>query len=81
MADKGLLELDGHPAVGTYKQALTAGGIPCALFAVDAVPRAVERLKSLGVTFTQETLQMGPVTTTVLDDTCRNLVQNASHPR
>ena len=31
------------------------------------------------VTFTQETLQMGPVTTAVLDDTCGNLIQIASH--
>ena len=74
-----LLEPDGHPAVGPFREALTADGIPSASFAVDDVPREVERLKALGVAFTQETLQMGPVTTAVLDDTCGNLIQIASH--
>src|SRR5476649_262442 len=54
-----LLEPDGHPAVGPFKDALSADGIPFASFAVDDVPKEVERLKALGVTFTQETLQMG----------------------
>jgi hypothetical protein len=31
----------------------------------------------LGVRFTQEALQMGPVTTAVLDDACGNLIQIA----
>jgi hypothetical protein len=39
-----------------------------------------ERLKALGVRFTQEPLAMGPVTTAVLDDTCGNLIQIASVP-
>jgi DNA-binding transcriptional ArsR family regulator len=73
-----LLEPDSHPAVGPYREALSADGIPCASFAVDDVPKEVERLKALGVNFTQETLQMGPVTTAVLDDTCGNLIQIAS---
>jgi len=74
-----LLEPAGHPAVGPYRDALGADGIPGASFAVDDVPKEVERLKVLGVTFTQEALQMGPVTTAVLDDTCGNLIQIASH--
>ena len=74
-----LLEPAGHPAVGPYRDALSADGIPGASFAVDDVPKEVERLKALGVTFTQETLQMGPVTTAVLDDTCGNLIQIVSH--
>ena len=73
-----LLEPEGHPAVGPFKEALSADGIPFASFAVEDVPKEVERLKALGVTFTQETLQMGPVTTAVLDDTCGNLIQIAS---
>jgi hypothetical protein len=32
----------------------------------------------MGVHFTQEPLEMGPVTTAVLDDTCGNLIQLAS---
>jgi len=73
-----LLEPDGHPAVGPFKKALSADGIPFASFAVDDVPAEVERLKALGVHFTQEALQMGPVTTAVLDDTCGNLIQISS---
>jgi catechol 2,3-dioxygenase-like lactoylglutathione lyase family enzyme len=37
-----------------------------------------ERLTGLGVRFTQEPAQMGPVTTAVLDDTCGNLIQIAA---
>jgi hypothetical protein len=36
-----------------------------------------ERLRALGVRFTQEPVDMGPVTTAVLDDTCGNLIQIA----
>jgi catechol 2,3-dioxygenase-like lactoylglutathione lyase family enzyme len=73
-----LLEPDEHPAVARFKEALTADGIPFASFAVDDVPGEVERLRALGVRFTQEPLAMGPVTTAVLDDTCGNLIQIAS---
>jgi hypothetical protein len=34
-------------------------------------------LQALGVRFTQEPVEMGPVTTAVLDDTCGNLIQIA----
>jgi hypothetical protein len=36
-----------------------------------------ERLRELGVRFTQEPTTMGPVTTAVFDDTCGNLIQIA----
>ncbi|MER7708152.1 VOC family protein [Kitasatospora sp. NPDC097605] len=70
-----LLEPDGHRAVGPYKRALVEDGIPAASFAVDDVRAEFERLRGLGVRFTQEPVEMGPVTTAVLDDTCGNLVQ------
>ncbi|MCX5000375.1 VOC family protein [Streptomyces longwoodensis] len=70
-----LLEPSGHPAVGPYRAALVADGIPAASFAVDDVRAEFERLRALGVRFTQEPLEMGTVTTAVLDDTCGNLVQ------
>ena len=73
-----VLEPDEHPAVGPFKAALVADGIPFTSFAVDDVPAEYERLKGLGVTFTQEPLTMGTVTTAVLDDTCGNLIQIAS---
>jgi catechol 2,3-dioxygenase-like lactoylglutathione lyase family enzyme len=73
-----VLEPSDHPAVGPYKDALVADGIPFTSFAVDDVQKEYERLKGLGVTFTQEPTVMGPVTTAVLDDTCGNLIQIAA---
>ena len=73
-----VLEPDGHPAARPFKAALVADGIPFTSFAVADVHAETERLRGLGVTFTQEPLSMGPVTTAVLDDTCGNLVQIAS---
>ncbi|GAA3506942.1 VOC family protein [Streptomyces showdoensis] len=70
-----LLEPDVHRAVGPYKEALVADGIPAAAFAVDDVRAEYERLRGLGVRFTQEPVEMGPVTIAVLDDTCGNLIQ------
>lgn len=72
-----LLEPDSHPAVGPYKRALVQDGIPCTSFAVTDVRKEYERLRSAGVRFTQEPVNMGPVTTAVFDDTCGNLVQIA----
>jgi catechol 2,3-dioxygenase-like lactoylglutathione lyase family enzyme len=76
-----LLEPDDHPAVKPFKDALVADGIPYASFGVDDVPAEVERLKSLGVRFTQEPLDMGDVTTAVFEDTCGNLLQIAGQSR
>lgn len=73
------LEPSDHPAVGPFREALTSDGIPWTSFAVDDVPATVARLQAAGVLFTQEPLEMGPVTTAVLDDTCGNLIQIASH--
>jgi catechol 2,3-dioxygenase-like lactoylglutathione lyase family enzyme len=72
------LEPDAHPAVRPFKDALMADGIPFTSFSVPDVHAEAARLRSLGVTFSQEPLQMGPVTTAVLDDTCGNLIQIAS---
>ena len=72
-----LLEPDSHPAVGPFKEALASDGIPFTSFAVDDVNAETNRLRALGVQFTQEPLQMGPVTTAVFDDTCGNLIQIA----
>ena len=73
-----VLEPGDHPAVGPFKAALVADGIPFTSFAVDDVQQEYERLTALGVTFTQPPTAMGPVTTAVLDDTCGNLVQIAA---
>ena len=73
-----LLEPDSHPAAGPFKEALAADGIPFTQFAVDDVFAEAERLKGLGVAFTQDPTDMGPVITAVLDDTCGNLIQIAA---
>jgi catechol 2,3-dioxygenase-like lactoylglutathione lyase family enzyme len=70
-----LLEPADHPAVGPFRDALVADGIPCAQFTVDDVTGECERLAGLGVRFTQEPASMGPVSTAVFDDTCGNLIQ------
>ncbi|SRR6266576_2071072 len=72
-----LLEPDRHPAVGPFKRALVEDGIPFTSFAVKGVQEEYERLRLAGVHFTQPPVDMGPVTTAVLDDTCGNLIQIA----
>jgi catechol 2,3-dioxygenase-like lactoylglutathione lyase family enzyme len=72
-----VLEPDSHPAVRPFKQALVADGIPFTSFAVKDIAGEFERLRALGVRFTQEPVSMGPVTTAVFDDTCGNLIQIA----
>jgi catechol 2,3-dioxygenase-like lactoylglutathione lyase family enzyme len=72
-----VLEPSSHPAVKPFKEALVADGIPYTSFAVDDVKAEYERLRGLGVRFTQEPVDMGPVTTAVFDDTCGNLIQIA----
>jgi catechol 2,3-dioxygenase-like lactoylglutathione lyase family enzyme len=73
-----LLEPDAHPAAKPYKAALVEDGIPFTSFAVADCRAEHERLRGLGVVFTQEPADMGPVTTAVFDDTCGNLIQIAS---
>ncbi|HEX2554309.1 MAG TPA: VOC family protein [Microvirga sp.] len=70
-----LLEPSDHPAVGPYKAALVADGIPATSFRVDDLDSEYERLLSLGASFTLRPMDAGPVRMAVLDDTCGNLVQ------
>jgi catechol 2,3-dioxygenase-like lactoylglutathione lyase family enzyme len=72
-----VLEPDEHPAAKPFKAALVVDGVPFTSFAVDDVRAEYERLRGLGVHFSQEPTDMGPVTTAVLDDTCGNLIQIA----
>ncbi len=72
-----LLEPDTHPAVGPFKRALVEDGIPFASFGVEDIHGEYDRLQRAGVRFTQPPVEMGPVTTAVLDDTCGNLIQLA----
>ena len=73
-----LLEPDEHPAAGPFKDALMADGMPWTSFSVEDVRAEYERLRAAGVRFVQDPVDMGPVVTAVLDDTCGNLIQIAS---
>ncbi|MDH2456604.1 VOC family protein [Corynebacterium bovis] len=73
-----LLEPAGHPAVGPYRSALVADGIPLAQFTVDDVRAEHRRLTGRGVRFTAEPAKAGPVWTAVFDDTVGNLIQIVS---
>jgi catechol 2,3-dioxygenase-like lactoylglutathione lyase family enzyme len=73
-----LLEPSSHPAVGPFRDALNADGIPATMFAVEDVGAEHERLVALGVRFTQPPSTIGPVTTAVFDDTCGNLISIAA---
>ena len=69
-----VLESDAHPAVKPFKDALVEDAIPFTSFAVESVEAEYERLRSLGVRFTQEPTNLGPATTAVFEDTCGNLI-------
>jgi catechol 2,3-dioxygenase-like lactoylglutathione lyase family enzyme len=70
-----LLEPSAHPAVGPYKAALVADGIPAVSFMVDDLDAEHARLAGLGVVFTLAPMAAGPVRMAVLEDGCGNLVQ------
>ncbi|WP_024795034.1 VOC family protein [Tomitella biformata] len=70
-----LLEPSVHRAVKPYRDALIEDGIPMTAFAVDDVRAEFDRLSGLGVRFTMEPVEMGPVVIAVLDDSCGNLIQ------
>jgi glyoxylase I family protein len=69
------LEPNANPAGKTFQEAIFKQGIPIAAFEVDDIQSEFERLKRLGVAFTQEPTRMGPVTIAVCSDTCGNLIQ------
>lgn len=73
-----VLEPSDHPAVGPFKAAFVADGIPVASFGVPDVRKEYERLRERGVHFVREPASTGGVTTAVLDDTCGNLIQIAA---
>lgn len=70
-----LLEPNENPAAQVFQKALKEQGIPLTAFFVDDIRSEFERMKKLGVTFTVEPTQAGPVTVAVFDDTCGNLIQ------
>lgn len=72
-----LLEPNGNPVASTYQKGLVEQGIPATSFAVTDAQAEYDRLTKLGVEFTMEPTNMGPVTIAVFNDTCGNLIQIA----
>ncbi len=70
-----LLEPMAFEPAQTYQNALKEAGIPYTSFAVDDLQEEYERLVGLGVEFSMEPREMGPVMMAVLDDTCGNNIQ------
>ena len=75
------LEPNANPAGKTFQDAIFKQGIPLAAFEVDDLAAEFTRLKGLGVVFTQEPMQAGPVRIAVCADTCGNLIQLYQPPR
>jgi catechol 2,3-dioxygenase-like lactoylglutathione lyase family enzyme len=70
-----LLEPSEHPAVKPFKEALVRDGIPAASFQVDDLDAEFNRLRDLGVEFTQAPMDAGAVKMAVMNNTCGNLIQ------
>lgn len=72
-----LLEPNSNPVVPAraFQKALYDAGIVAAVFYVDDIQKEYDRMKKLGVKFTGEPTQIGPVTQAVFDDTCGNFIQ------
>jgi catechol 2,3-dioxygenase-like lactoylglutathione lyase family enzyme len=70
-----LLEPSEHPAVKPFKDALVRDGIPAASFQVDDLDAEFDRIRDLGVEFTQAPMDAGAVKMAILNDTCGNLIQ------
>lgn len=70
-----LLEPMGHPAARVFCEALYADGLPFTQFEVADIHAEYARLRDLGVEFSMEPTEAGPVTVAVLDDTCGHWIQ------
>ena len=57
-----------------YQKALFEAGIPATAFITRDIHVDVARLKSLGVVFRGEPVNMGPITSVLFEDTCGNLI-------
>ena len=69
------LEPNANPIGKTFQEGLFKQGIPATAFEVADIEQEFQRLKGLGVVFTQNPSKQGPVTIAVCADTCGNLIQ------
>jgi len=70
-----LLEPMAFEPARVYQKALKDAGIPWTSFAVEDLKSEYERLSGMGVDFSMQPKEMGPVMIAVLDDTCGNNIQ------
>jgi catechol 2,3-dioxygenase-like lactoylglutathione lyase family enzyme len=70
-----LLEPMAFEPAKTYQKALKDAGIPYTSFMVLDLVKEYERLVGLGIKFSMEPREMGPVKIAILDDTCGNNIQ------
>lgn len=69
------LEPNANPAAKTFQEAMFEQGIPLTAFEVTDIQDEFRRLSDLGVVFTSEPTNAGPVTLAIFADTCGNLIQ------
>ncbi|MEV7318545.1 VOC family protein [Streptomyces sp. NPDC093970] len=72
-----LLEPGQGPIAEPYRTAVYEAGLPAIVFSVEDIAAEYDRLRALGVRFTHEPQEQGPVIAAVLDDTVGNLIQLA----
>jgi catechol 2,3-dioxygenase-like lactoylglutathione lyase family enzyme len=70
-----LLEPMGFEPARVYQKALKDAGIPYTSFMVADLNKEYERLIGIGVRFSMDPREMGPVKMAILDDTCGNNIQ------
>lgn len=69
------LEPNAFPAAKTFQEAIFEQGIPATAFEVTDIQDEFQRLSDLGVVFTSNPTDAGPVTLAIFADTCGNLIQ------
>ena len=68
-------EPNANPAGKAFQEAKFAQHIPLAAFEVADIQGQYARLRALGVVFTGEPMNAGPVKIDICSDTCGNLIQ------
>lgn len=70
-----LLEPNNNPIAKTYQEGLRQAGLPVMVFGVHDLQKEYERLKNLGVVFTEAPTKTEWGSQATLDDTCGNYIQ------
>jgi catechol 2,3-dioxygenase-like lactoylglutathione lyase family enzyme len=68
------IQIDGKPAAQVYKKIIYDAGMPFTMLGSTDLQKDYERMKQLGVRFTQEPTKTDFGAQAVFDDTCGNLI-------